>query len=247
MSNDGGILRPCSSTRNSAKSPVLARSAGLIPINWTCRVIGWPWNDHFIRAKVSIVGAIATTSSPATVLIRAITSSELRNPSKSRDSTITSARTPWSRSRIFAENPAITEFTTIIVATPSITLTTLASAIQRVLRYRQQSRYLYMDGSILGIVESGRSAEAPTDRTLPTTTARGRKSGNKITSRMLALFRSSMQSRSIPDAQAAGRGHGVLEGPDEVVVHLGHRVLGLLAGELGPEELFLESGSVSSV
>src|SRR5262249_35060089 len=37
----------------------------------------------------------------------------------------------------------MTALTTIMVATPSITLTTLASALYRVLRYRQQSRYLY--------------------------------------------------------------------------------------------------------
>src|SRR4051812_9799738 len=37
----------------------------------------------------------------------------------------------------------MTELTTIIVATPSITLITLASAMYRVRRYRQQSRYLY--------------------------------------------------------------------------------------------------------
>ncbi len=37
----------------------------------------------------------------------------------------------------------MTALTTIIVATPSITLITLASAMYRVLRYRQQSKYLY--------------------------------------------------------------------------------------------------------
>src|SRR4051794_20349747 len=40
----------------------------------------------------------------------------------------------------------MTALTTIIVATPSITLTTLARAMYRVRRYRQQSRYLYMGG-----------------------------------------------------------------------------------------------------
>ena len=104
-----------------------------------------PGNGNFIRPNVSIVGAIASTWSPATSLIRAITSSALVNPSRSYDSTTTSASTPCSRSRILAENPAITELTTIIVATPSITLTTLASAMYRVRRYRQQSRYLYME------------------------------------------------------------------------------------------------------
>ena len=50
---------------------------------------------------------------------------------------------PCRRSRILSANPAITEFTTIIVATPSITLITLAIAMYRVRRYRQQSKYLY--------------------------------------------------------------------------------------------------------
>ena len=45
---------------------------------------------------------------------------------------------------ISCEKPAITALTTIIVATPSITLTTLARAIQRVRRYRQQRRSLYI-------------------------------------------------------------------------------------------------------
>ncbi len=43
------------------------------------------------------------------------------------------------------------------------------------------------------------------------------------------------------DAQAAGRRHRVLECPDEVVVHLGHRLLGGQAGELLAEELFLQA------
>ena len=41
-------------------------------------------------------------------------------------------------------NPAITEFTTIIVATPSITLTMHTNARKRVRRYRQQRRSLYI-------------------------------------------------------------------------------------------------------
>ena len=45
-----------------------------------------------------------------------------------------SARIPWIRSRISVANPAITLLTTIMVATPSITLTMLAIAIQRVRR-----------------------------------------------------------------------------------------------------------------
>ena len=49
-----------------------------------------------------------------------------------------------------------------------------------------------------------------------------------------------MQSRSMPMPRPPAGGMRVLEGPDEVVVHLGHRVLGLLAGELAAEELFLQ-------
>ena len=136
IANDGAIRTggfasadALSAKRNSAKSPVFARSSGRMPMICTCRVIGWPLKVHLISPITSIVGAIASTSSPATCLIRAITSSEFQNPSRSYDSTTTSARTPWSRSRILSANPAITELTTIIVATPSITLTTLASAM----------------------------------------------------------------------------------------------------------------------
>ena len=49
--------------------------------------------------------------------------------------------------------PSITLLTTIIVATPSITLTIEASAIYRVNKYRQQRRSLYMKG--LGIRDWG--------------------------------------------------------------------------------------------
>ncbi len=58
-----------------------------------------------------------------------MTASGLSKPSRLRDSTTTSASTPCKRSHILDENPAITELTTIIVATPSITLTMLASAM----------------------------------------------------------------------------------------------------------------------
>ena len=55
-----------------------------------------------------------------------------------------SERIPWIRVCISWEKPAITALTTIIVATPSVTLSTLANAIQRVRRYRQQRSSLYM-------------------------------------------------------------------------------------------------------
>ena len=51
---------------------------------------------------------------------------------------------PWMRSCISWVKPAITLLTTIIVATPSVTLMIDASAMYRVRRYRQQSRNLYM-------------------------------------------------------------------------------------------------------
>ena len=43
------------------------------------------------------------------------------------------------------------------------------------------------------------------------------------------------------DPEAAGGGHRVLERADEVVVHLGHRILVAQAGELLAEELFLQA------
>ncbi len=49
--------------------------------------------------------------------------------------------------------PAITLLTTIIVATPSITLMIDARAMYRVRRYRQQRRNLYM--AISGLVDQG--------------------------------------------------------------------------------------------
>ena len=65
-------------------------------------------------------------------------------PSEACDSSTTSERMPWMRLRISWVKPAMTLLTTIIVATPSITLIMDASAIYRVRRYRQQSRILYM-------------------------------------------------------------------------------------------------------
>ena len=53
----------------------------------------------------------------------------------------------------------------------------------------------------------------------------GRISGNRITSRMLGRFISIMQSRSMPMPRPPAGGMRVLQGADEVVVHLGHRVL----------------------
>ena len=67
----------------------------------------------------------------------------------------------------------------------------------------------------------------------------GRSSGNRITSRIVCVFVSSMHQPVDADAQAAGRGHAVLQGADEVVVHLGHRVFLRQAGELLRKSLLL--------
>ena len=61
-----------------------------------------------------------------------------------RDSNTTSEMMPWMRLCISWEKPDITLLTTIIVATPSITLMIDAKAMYRVQRYRQQRRSLYM-------------------------------------------------------------------------------------------------------
>lgn len=100
-------------------------------MTWTSRVIisSLPPIGIDRMPTVCTAGAIATTSSPATSLIRAITWSGSLNPLKERASTTTSAMIPWSRVRIRSANPAMTLLTTINVATPSITLTTLASAM----------------------------------------------------------------------------------------------------------------------
>src|SRR5690606_5582240 len=68
-------------------------------------------------------------------------------PDMPRLSTTTSDRMLCIRSCISCVNPAITALTTIIVATPSITLMIEASAIYRVRRYRKQSSSLYMGQS----------------------------------------------------------------------------------------------------
>ncbi len=76
--NEGAILWFWSSTRNSPKSPVLARSSGRTPMIWTGRVITWPPGKRKWRIPgVSMVGAWAITSSPPTCATRAMTSSEL--------------------------------------------------------------------------------------------------------------------------------------------------------------------------
>ena len=51
---------------------------------------------------------------------------------------------PWMRFCISLVKPDITLLTTIITATPSVTLMIDAKAMYRVRRYRQQRRSLYM-------------------------------------------------------------------------------------------------------
>ncbi len=73
-SNEGKIFRPLSSNRNSAKSPVLARSSGMMPMSWIGRVITSPLTRKWRMPGHSIVGAMASTSLPATSSIRPMTS-----------------------------------------------------------------------------------------------------------------------------------------------------------------------------
>ena len=70
----------------------------------------------------------------AAALARAIIASGSAWPSRECVSITTSASRPRMRSFISVVKPAITEFTTTIVATPSVTETMLASAMYRVRR-----------------------------------------------------------------------------------------------------------------
>ena len=67
ISNEGGISAagPLLVDEELGEVAGLGPLPGRMPMSWTGLVIGWPRNDHFIIAGVSIVGAIATTSSPA--------------------------------------------------------------------------------------------------------------------------------------------------------------------------------------
>ena len=77
LRNEGSIGWPLSSKRNSAKSPVLARSRGRTPMIWTSFVIDSLPTWNLRMPGVSMVGAMATMSSPASSCTRAMTSSEL--------------------------------------------------------------------------------------------------------------------------------------------------------------------------
>ena len=72
--------------------------------------------------------------SPATRRISAMCHCGSWKPESEWLSKTMSERMPWIRVCISCEKPAITALTTIMVATPSVTLTTLARAIQRVRR-----------------------------------------------------------------------------------------------------------------
>ena len=87
-----------------------------------------------IAAGTTTVGVIPSISPPHTSMIRAMCPSASGNPSAERESTVISESTPWMRSSISVANPLITAFTTIIVATPSVTLMIDAKAIYRVRR-----------------------------------------------------------------------------------------------------------------
>src|SRR3569833_448321 len=95
-------------------------------------------------AGTCTVGVIPSIELPATLRICCMCHSGSANPSRPFASNVTSERIACRRSFISCEKPAMTLLTTIIVATPSVTLTIEARAMYLVLRYRQQSRNLYM-------------------------------------------------------------------------------------------------------
>ena len=61
---------------------------------------------------------------------------------------------------------------------------------------------------------------------------------------MVWLSVSSITSRSMPMPRPAGRRHPVTQRPDEVAVHLGHRLLLRQALQLPAEQLLLQVGIV---
>ena len=115
-----------------------------MPINITCRVSHWPRTWKLSMAGTATVGVMPSMSPPAARVISSMCHFGSWKPESEWLSNTRSERMPWIRVCISWEKPAITALTTIIVATPSITLATHTSAIQRVRRYRQQRRSLYM-------------------------------------------------------------------------------------------------------
>jgi len=100
-----------------------------MPITCTLCVIHWPRNWKLSMAGTTTVGVIPTMSSPTILRISSMWRAGSRKPSRLRDSNTTSERIPWIRFLISVVKPCITLLTTIIVATPSITLMIDASAM----------------------------------------------------------------------------------------------------------------------
>jgi hypothetical protein len=105
-----------------------------MPMNMICRVIHWPRTWKLSIAGTATVGVMPAIWSPAARRISSMCHCGSWKPESEWLSKTRSERMPWIRVCISCEKPAITALTTIIVATPSVTLTTLASAIQRVRR-----------------------------------------------------------------------------------------------------------------
>ena len=91
------------------------------------------------------MGVMASMESPDIRRISSMCHWASRMPLKLRDSRTTSESNPWMRFCISEVNPSITLLTTIIVATPKVTLTMDTSAMYRVHKYRQQISSLYME------------------------------------------------------------------------------------------------------
>src|SRR3990172_8689195 len=167
------------------------------------------------------------------------------------------------RSRISVLNPAITLLTTIIVATPSITLMMLARAMYRVRRYRRQSRALYIVPVLwrwrsfqrsqrnqdLGFRDWGeRGASAPRCLSvvragLPFRIGAARFGTQQREENHVAdavAVRQQHHQAVDADAQPPGRWHADFQRPEEFLVHLGHRFLFRKPRQLRAEQFLLQ-------
>ena len=109
--------------------PTLALPSGSMPISVMGRVVNWPANGNVISPQTSTVAVMPAIFSPATLRTCLNISRAFSAPSSEFVSITMSERSPWMRLRISEVKPFITLLTTIIVATPSITLRIEASAM----------------------------------------------------------------------------------------------------------------------
>ena len=100
-----------------------------MPMSVMGRVVYWPAKGNVIRPQTSTVAVMPLILSPATLRTSANIFRAFSAPLSELVSTTMSERSPWMRLRISEVKPFITLLTTIIVATPSMTLTIEAIAI----------------------------------------------------------------------------------------------------------------------